>query len=145
MRRRVLWTVAVTALGIGLWVVMRARSTGSASAAERGPSPIPVSAAVAESGSINVYFTGLGSVTPLATITVKTRIDGQLMSVNYREGETVQKGQLLVEIDPRPYEVQLEQAEGQLAKDQAALENARIDLRRYETLITKNAVAQQVL
>ena len=104
-----------------------------------------MSAALAESGSINVYFTGLGSVTPLATITVKTRIDGQLMSVNYREGETVHKGQLLVEIDPRPYEVQLEQAEGQLAKDQAALENARVDLRRYETLITKNAVAQQVL
>jgi membrane fusion protein, multidrug efflux system len=145
MRRRVLWTVAVTALGILLWVVLHARSTGKASAAERRPAPIPVSAAVAESGSINVYFTGLGSVTPLATITVKTRIDGQLMSVNYREGETVHKGQLLVEIDPRPYEVQLEQAEGQLAKDQAALENARADLRRYETLITKNAVAQQVL
>jgi len=104
-----------------------------------------VSAAVAESGSINVFLTGLGSVTPLATITVKTRIDGQLMSVNYREGDTVHKGQPLVEIDPRPYEVQLEQAEGQLAKDLAALENARIDLRRYETLIAKNAVAQQVL
>ena len=104
-----------------------------------------MSAAVAESGSVNVYLTGLGSVTPLATITVKTRIDGQLMSVNYREGETVYKGQQLVEIDPRPYEVQLEQAEGQLAKDQAVLENARVDLRRYETLIAKNAVAQQVL
>ena len=104
-----------------------------------------MSAAVAESGSINVYFTGLGSVTPLATITVKTRIDGQLMTVNYREGDTVHQGQLLVEIDPRPYQVQLEQAEGQLAKDQAALQNARIDLQRYQTLIAKNAVAQQVL
>jgi membrane fusion protein, multidrug efflux system len=145
MRRRILWTVAAAALGIGLWAVLQARSAGRASAAERRPAPIPVSAVVAESGSINVYLTGLGSVTPLATITVKTRIDGQLMSVNYREGDTVQKGQPLVQIDPRPYEVQLEQAEGQLAKDQAALENARVDLKRYETLIAKNAVAQQVL
>jgi multidrug efflux system membrane fusion protein len=138
-----LWTAAVAALGVGLWAGLHARSAGKAS--ERGPATIPVTDAVAESGSINVYFTGLGSVTPLATITVKTRIDGQLMTVNYREGGTIRKGQPLVEIDPRPYEVQLEQAEGQLAKDQAALDNARIDLQRYEALIVKNAVAQQVL
>ena len=137
--------MTAAALGAGLWAVLHARSAEKASAAERGPAPIPVSAAVAESGSINVYFTGLGSVTPLATITVKTRIDGQLMTVNYREGDTVHQGQLLVEIDPRPYQVQLEQAEGQLAKDQAALANARVDLQRYQTLIAKNAVAQQVL
>jgi membrane fusion protein, multidrug efflux system len=140
-----LWTVAAAALGVALWAVLHVRSAGRASAAERSPAPIPVSAAVAESGSINVFFTGLGSVTPLATITVKTRIDGQLMTVNYREGDMVHQGQLLVEIDPRPYQVQLEQAEGQLAKDQAALQNARIDLQRYQTLIAKNAVAQQVL
>ena len=84
-------------------------------------------------------------MTPLATITVKTRIDGELMEVNYREGNTVRQGAQLVQIDPRPFQVQLEQAEAQLARDQAALENARIDLRRYETLIAKNAVAQQVL
>ncbi|HET9831616.1 MAG TPA: hypothetical protein VFP91_07900, partial [Vicinamibacterales bacterium] len=85
----------MAALAIGLWALLHPRSKERASAAERGLAPIPVSAAVAESGSINVYFTGLGSVTPLATITVKTRIDGQLMSVNYREGETVHKGQQL--------------------------------------------------
>jgi multidrug efflux system membrane fusion protein len=141
----VLWTLTAAALGVGLWALLHLRSAGRASAAERGPAPIPVSTAVAESGSINVYFIGLGSVTPLATITVKTRIDGELMTVNYREGDTVHQGQLLVQIDPRPYQVQLEQAEGQLAKDQAALENARVDLQRYETLIAKNAVAQQVL
>jgi multidrug efflux system membrane fusion protein len=125
--------------------VLHARSAEKSSGAEHAAAPIPVSAAVADAGSINVYFTGLGSVTPLATITVKTRIDGQLMSVNYREGDMVRQGQVLVEIDPRPYEVQLEQAEGQLAKDQAALANARLDLQRYEALIVKNAVAQQVL
>jgi len=115
------------------------------SPSDNKPAAIPVTEARAESGSINVYFTGLGSVTPLATITIKTRIDGQLMSVNYREGDTVRKGQTLVEIDPRPYQVQLEQAEGQLAKDQATLQNARTDLQRYEALITKNAIAQQIL
>ena len=99
----------------------------------------------AEKGDIDVYVTGLGTVTPLNTITVTTRVDGQLMAVMYREGETVTQGASLVEIDPRPFQVQLEQAEGQLAKDQAALQNARIDLSRYEDLITKNAVSQQIL
>src|SRR4029077_19252076 len=98
-----------------------------------------------EKGDIGVYVTGLGTVTPLNTITVTTRVDGQLMTVAYKEGEMVQKGAPLVEIDPRPFQVQLEQAEGQLAKDQAALQNAQIDLKRYEDLITKNAVSQQIL
>jgi len=104
-----------------------------------------VSAAVATKGSIDVNFTGLGTVTPLATITVKTRIDGELMAVYYREGDMVRQGATLVQIDPRPFQVQLEQAEAQLAKDQAVLENARTDLQRYEQLILKNAVAQQIL
>ena len=104
-----------------------------------------MSAAFAAAGPIDVYFTGLGTVTPLATITVKTRIDGELMEVNYHEGDKVLKGAQLVQIDPRPFQVQLEQAEAQLAKDQAVLQNSRIDLQRYEELITKNAVAQQVL
>jgi membrane fusion protein, multidrug efflux system len=142
--RRVWGAAALAVLAVGLWALLHLRSVGRASA-KRAPAPIPVSAAVAESGSINVYLVGLGSVTPLATITVKTRIDGQLMAVLYHEGDMIRKGQPLVEIDPRPYEVQLAQAQGQLAKDQAALENSRTDLSRYEALITKNAVAQQVL
>jgi len=111
----------------------------------RTPPPIPVVVAQSEKGDIGVYVTGLGTVTPINTIEVKTRVDGQLMTVAYQEGEMVQQGAPLVEIDPRPFQVQLEQAEGQLLKDQAALENSRIDLQRYESLITKNAVAQQVL
>jgi len=111
----------------------------------RTPPPVPVIVSQAEKGDINVYVTGLGTVTPLNTITVTTRVDGQLMTVMYKEGDKVEKGAPLVEIDPRPFQVQLEQAQGQLAKDQAALQNARIDLSRYEDLITKNAVSQQVL
>ena len=134
-------------LGISTWVWFHQRSTSAraSSVNQRKTSAVPVTAAIAANGSIDVYFTGLGTVTPLATITVKTRIDGELMEVNYREGEIVHKGAQLVQIDPRPFQVQLEQAEAQLAKDLSALQNARTDLQRYETLITKNAVTQQVL
>jgi len=109
------------------------------------PPPIPVVVAQAERGDIGVYVTGLGTVTPLNTITVTTRVDGQLMAVKYKEGEKVRQGDPLVEIDPRPFQVALEQAEAQLVRDQAALQNAKIDLGRYEDLITKNAVSQQIL
>jgi len=111
----------------------------------RTPPPIPVVVAQAEQGDIGVYVTGLGTVTPLNTITVTTRVDGELMAVKYKEGERVRQGDPLVEIDPRPFQVALEQAEAQLVKDQAALQNAQIDLKRYEELITKNAVSQQIL
>jgi multidrug efflux system membrane fusion protein len=106
---------------------------------------VPVVVARAEQGDIGDYVTGLGTVTPINTVEVRTRVDGQLMTVAYREGEMVRRGAPLVEIDPRPFHVQLQQAEAQLLKDQAALQNARIDLERYESLIAKNAIAQQIL
>src|ERR1700689_1545060 len=106
---------------------------------------VPVVATRARRGNIGVYDVSLGSVTPINTVTVTSVVSGQLMSVNYKEGDIVQKDQLLMEIDPRPFEVQLENAEGQLAKDQAALDNARVDLTRYETLVTQKAVPEQQL
>jgi multidrug efflux system membrane fusion protein len=105
----------------------------------------PVVAVKATKGNIGVYFTGLGAVTPVFTVSVKSRVDGQLMSVAYREGQMVKEGDPLVEIDPRPYQVQLSQFEGQLARDQAALENARMDLARYQQLIGRRAVPEQTL
>jgi multidrug efflux system membrane fusion protein len=137
--------IAILGLGTWAWFHERSASAKASSVNQRKTSAVPVTAAVAANGSIDVYFTGLGTVTPLATITVKTRIDGELMEVNYHEGDIIHKGAQLVLIDPRPFEVQLEQAEAQLAKDQSALQNARIDLQRYETLIKRNAVTQQVL
>jgi len=98
---------------------------------------VPVTAATAHKGDIGVYYTGLGAVTPIYTVTVKSRVDGQLMKIYYKEGQTVRQGAPLVEIDPRPFEVQLTQAQGQLIKDQAALQNARIDLARYQELIKR--------
>ncbi len=105
----------------------------------------PVVAARASKGDIGLYFNGLGAVTPIYTDIVRSRVDGELMNVRYREGETVKQGDLLIEIDPRPYQVQLEQAEGQLLRDQAALENARLDLARYNTLLQQNAIAEQMV
>ncbi|MGD0695191.1 MAG: MdtA/MuxA family multidrug efflux RND transporter periplasmic adaptor subunit [Terriglobia bacterium] len=117
--------------------------SASAGKAGRGLGAMPVVAAKARKGDIGVYITGLGAVTPIYTVTIKSRVDGQLMKVLYNEGDVVHQGDTLVEIDPRPYQVMLEQAEGQLAKDQAALDNARVDLKRYQTLVTQNAVPEQ--
>ena len=112
---------------------------------ERPRAPAPVVAATARTGDIGVYYSGLGAVTPLATVTVRTRVDGQLMSVRYREGDMVHAGDLLVEIDDGPYKAALTEAEGQLIRDQAALENARIDLARYQTLVPQKAIPEQQL
>lgn len=126
------------------------QAPSSASAANagkkgRGLGSIPVVAAKAQKGNIGVYFAGLGNVTPIYTVTVKSRVDGELMKVLYSEGQIVHQGDLLVEIDPRPYQVMLEQAEGQLTKDQATLDNARIDLDRYTKLLAQNAIPEQQL
>lgn len=105
----------------------------------------PVVAAKATQGDIGVYFTGLGAVTPIYTVAVKSRVDGQLMQIHFKEGDLIHRGDPLVEIDTRPFEVQLTQAEGQLMKDQAALDNARLDQARYQALLAHNAVPEQQL
>ncbi len=106
---------------------------------------VPVGAVKARRGSMPVYLEGLGLVTPYYSVTVHTRVDGQLMTVNYREGMDVKSGDVLLEIDPRPFQVQLEQAQGQMAKDQAALADARLDLERYRTLLSEDAIPKQQL
>lgn len=142
------WAVAAVALVLAALVWFLAGKTGKAKAEkEKGRSarPIPVAGVPARSGDMPVALTGLGTVTPLATVTVKSRIDGQLGTVTFREGQLVSKGDLLAEIDPRPYEVQLQQAEGQLAKDESALQNARVDLARYQALVAQDAISRQQL
>jgi multidrug efflux system membrane fusion protein len=145
-RRRWLWLVAPLLLGLGAYFVWPVRAGSPSRGVTSGAGPaLPVVVATARSGAIGVYYTGLGTVTPLATVTVRSRVDGQVTSVRYREGETVQKGDLLVEIDDGPYQAALTQAEGQLIRDEATLENARIDLARYQQLVPLKAVPEQQL
>jgi membrane fusion protein, multidrug efflux system len=115
----------------------------------KGPAPvvppkraIPVVAVAARQGDMDIYLTGLGSVTALNTVTIRTRVDGQILKVAFAEGQMVQEGDVLAELDARPFEVQLAQAEGQMAKDQALLVNAQLDLKRYEK--AGEAAAQQL-
>jgi len=146
------WLVIIVLVAVGVYYFWSKRnpaqgaggaSGAAAQAQKKGFGAIPVVAAKARRGNIPVYFTGLGAVTPIYTVEVKSRVDGELMQINFKEGEIVHKGDALVEIDPRPYQVQLTQAEGQQIRDQAILENARVDLARYKTLLAQNAVPEQ--
>ena len=125
-----------------------AKGNTKARAAQQGPSAspaVPVVAVPVKKSDFSVYLSGLGSVTPLNTVTVKTRVDGELTKVLFKEGQLVSKGELLAEIDPRPFEVQLTQAQGAMARDQAQLENARLDLVRFQDLVKKDLIPKQQL
>jgi multidrug efflux system membrane fusion protein len=151
-RRRWLWFVIIILVAGGSFALWKKQQKPAAPAAGKpngkgqGQSfPTPVFVAAARKGDMNVYLSGLGSVAPLNNVTVKSRIDGQLMEVHYREGQNVSKGSLLATIDGRPFQVQLSQAEGQMARDREQLNNARIDLERYRTLWKQDSIPRQQL
>jgi multidrug efflux system membrane fusion protein len=104
-----------------------------------------VVATVVRTGDLGVYLTSLGSVTAFNTVVIRPRVDGQLVKVAFQEGQVVRQGELVAEIDPRPFQMQLAQSEGQLAKDDALLQNAKVDLARYKVLLEQDAVARQQL
>jgi multidrug efflux system membrane fusion protein len=145
--RRIFLVVLLLGGAIGLFFFLQRQGKGNGARAKPPTAPVAVSitTAVAVKGSIGVYINALGSVTPLNTVTVKSRVDGQLMSVNYREGQVVRQGDVLVEIDPRPFQALLTQAEGQYERDKALLDNAYIDLNRFQTAYAKNAIPKQQL
>jgi len=141
--RRWRW-IAIAALVIAVivaawfWFGRGAEDPAKAGRGKGDPNarPVPVVAAPARKGTIDVYIDALGTVTPRNTVVVHSRVDGQLMTVAFREGQDVKAGDLLAQIDPRPFEVMLTQANGQMARDQAQLKNAQLDLERYRTLLT---------
>jgi multidrug efflux system membrane fusion protein len=141
--------VVVLALGTLFFFTRGHSSTTTAGTAKGGknsaPPATPVVAAQARTGNIGVYVNGLGAITPIYTVTIKSRVDGQLMSVHFKEGDLVKEGDPLIEIDPRPYEAAVVQASGQLVRDEALLANARVDLNRYMTLVAQEAVPEQQL
>ena len=126
-----------------LWLVFRSGPQAPTTGRFQSGGPTPVGAAAVEKGDMPVTLSGLGTVTPLAMVTIRTQINGQLIEVAFKEGQMVNKGDFLAQIDPRPYQVALEQAQGQLAKDQALLKNSELDLTRYRTLVAQNSIARQ--
>jgi len=150
-RRWWLWLLALAVLAFGAYYVhkgMVAPQAANTSPAGGGPGrnlAVPVVAVPGVKGDIGVYFPGLGTVTPIHTVSVRSQIAGYLMQVLYKEGQLVNKGDALAEIDPRPYQVLLENAEAGLARDQATLDNAKVDLQRYQTLVPLHAVPEQQL
>jgi multidrug efflux system membrane fusion protein len=148
-RRWWLWLLALAVLlGVGYRLFLRSEPSqrpAAEQAARPAMPPVPILAVAARSGDMPVYLTGLGSVAAFNTVTVKSRVDGQLVSVAFKEGQLVHAGDVLAEIDPRPYQVQLAQAEGQMARDAAQLKNAQIVLTRTRELLERQLVAKQQL
>lgn len=140
-----LWfLIILAALGGGAyWFYLKNNSNEKFSPVMQRGGAIPVHTAVAKSDSFDLYLEALGTVTAAQTVVVQSRVDGQLLKLHFEEGQEVKAGQLLAEIDPRPYQVQLTQAQGQYARDKALLENARTDLVRYRTLMAQDSVSQQ--
>jgi multidrug efflux system membrane fusion protein len=141
------WVVLIALITATLALVWLQRLLiGHSTQANSAPAPaLSIGIAAVKQGDISVYLNALGTVTPVYTVTITSRVSGQMTSVNYREGQMVRKGAALLEIDPKPYEAQVTAQEGQLAHDQALLNEARIDLERYKAAYSRNAIAKQQL
>jgi multidrug efflux system membrane fusion protein len=142
-RHPLVWALVLLAALVVIWLMVRAFSKPKAKPA--GPQPIPVAIAPVTVGNLDVYLDALGTVTPVYTVTVVSRVAGEITQIHFKEGQIVKKNDLLAVIDPRPYVAALIQAQGQLGRDQASLKNARIDLVRYQNAYQDHAIPQQQL
>jgi len=146
-RKLLVWAIVavVVIAGLLIWHPWHSSSGGAGGRHGGAGAPQPVGVATATSGDMPVTITALGTVTPLATVTVQTQLAGTLESVAFQEGQMVKKGDVLAQIDPRPYQISLANAQGQLAHDEALLANARLDLTRYQTLLAQDSIARQTV
>lgn len=138
--------IAIAVLGFGLWSVERpAQAADDKDKKKAAEPPVVIKSVLVKAQDMPIFRTGIGTVTPTFSVTVKARVDGELDSVGFTEGQDVKKGQVIARLDPRTLQAQLLQAQATRAKDQATLANARIDLQRYTTLIAQDAATQQQL
>jgi multidrug efflux system membrane fusion protein len=144
MRKTLLFLLALAAVGGGYWYIQQ-RDAGSASQARRGPPPLPVVVATATTRDVPIYLDGLGTVQASATVTIKPMVDGKLIEVAYRDGQDVQRGDVLARIDPRSFQAALDQAIAKKAQDQATLANAKLDVARYTKLAASAYTSAQQL
>lgn len=135
--------IVLLAAGILVWIIRPSAQQQPAGGRFGAGAPISVNTAVVEKGDVKVVLNALGTVTPLATVTVLTQISGQLQHIGFQEGQMVKAGDFLAQIDPRPYQAALEQAQGTLAKDQALLKDAKLDMERYRKLVAQDSIASQ--
>ncbi|MCD4501321.1 MdtA/MuxA family multidrug efflux RND transporter periplasmic adaptor subunit [Chromobacterium vaccinii] len=142
-KRLPLILILLAALGGGWWWHQHNQSAKEAAARNKGAAPTAVGVADVRTMDAPLQLNALGTVTSTNTVTVRSRVDGQLDKIHFTEGQQVKQGQLLAELDARPYQAALTQAEGQLLRDQALLENARLDLARYKQLASQNSIAKQ--
>ncbi len=158
---RWLWIIGlVLAIAVGVWYFRGSRASieaqgpGAPAGGGKGQGRqggggaafvVPVVAATAQRGDLPVYFNGLGTVTAFNTVTVRSRVDGQITKINFQEGQFVRQGEDLIDIDSRPFQVQLEQAEGQLAKDQAQLRDVQVNYERFQLLYKEGVIPKQQL
>jgi multidrug efflux system membrane fusion protein len=139
---RVVWfALGLALLALLIWAIYPAKQVGQRGRINTGAQPVGVARAI--SGDIDITLNALGTVTPLATATVRPQVGGMLIKINFTEGQMVKAGDVLAQIDPRPYQAALDQVRGQLARDSATLANAKVDLARYQALQAQNAIAQQ--
>ena len=147
MRSRWIWLVVVVCIAAAAYKLFlmhtAIQAVARAKAQKEAQRPLPVMAVKARKADMDINLRGLGTVTPVNTVTVRCQVSGQLLRVHFEEGQSVKEGMLLAEIDPRPFEVQLMQAEGQLVRDESLLKNAEIDLERYKLLLKQDSIPEQ--
>ena len=143
--RSIALLVAIVAIFLGLWLWWRHHEAAEAAAAAKVTPSVTVTTATAVKGDIGVYLEAIGTVTPVYTSSITSQVNGMIVAVHYQEDQRIQKGTALIDIDPRPYQATLAQAQGILQRDEGLLSQAQLDLTRYRAALARNAIAEQIV